>query len=137
MVVRVAVVPPNNQLVLGENSDPTGAVELSGSGSTASGLTETVTTGTGAPVGSGAISDDLDTGGVYGTIPSSISGGSSLAPGDVVTVSDNGKELYSYTVGAGESPTVTSATSIDSGVEPLLTHPLYIDYTNGDLYLDK
>ena len=125
-----------DQLVLGENSDPTGAVELSGSGSTASGLSETVTTSTGASVGSGTISDDLDTGGVYGTIPSSISG-SSLAPGDVVTVSDNGQELYSYIVGAGESPTVTSGTSIDSGVEPLLTHPLYIDYTNGDLYLDK
>src|SRR6201996_3542685 len=79
----------NDKLVLGENSDPTGAIALSGSGSTVSGLTETVTTSTGTQVGTGTISDDLDSGGVYGTIPSSIAGSSSgLAAGDVVKVYD-------------------------------------------------
>lgn len=127
----------NDKLIVGDsNPYPTGAVELTGSGSTVSGLTETVTTSGGTQVGAHTVSDDLDSGGVYGTIPSSISS-STLAHGDVVTVSDNGHVLYSYTVGTGESPTVVSGTSIDSGVEPFFTHPLYIDYSTDKLYLDS
>src|SRR6201999_2263824 len=115
------------------------AIALSGSGSTVSGLTETVTTSTGTQVGTGTISDDLDSGGVYGTIPSSIAGSSSgLAAGDVVKVYDGTTELYQYTVGSsGESPTVISGSGIDSGVEPFFTHPLYIDYSTDKLYLDQ
>ncbi len=121
---------------------PTSGTALTATGSTVSGLTETVTTSAGTAIGSPtSISDDLDTGGVYGTIPSSISS-SSLAPGDVVTVSQNGHELYSYVVGTDQiggqsvvqAPTVVSGSSIDSGIEPLLHHSLTVDYANDNLY---
>jgi hypothetical protein len=128
-------------LVIG-GSNPYGVLDtFSGNGSTASGLTETVTSSTGTTTG--VVDDDLDSGGVYGTIPSSISP-SALTPGDVVTVLNNGKELYQYTVGtdlvAGkdvvQAPMVISESSIDSGVEPFLTHALYIDYANDATSID-
>jgi hypothetical protein len=124
----------NDELVVGGTNPYEALGTFSDSGSTGTGLTETVTSG-GTQIGTGTVSVDLDTGGVYGTIPSSISS-SELAQGDVVTVSDNGKELYSYVVGADESPSVTSGTSIDSGFEPFLTHPLYIDYASDTTSID-
>jgi hypothetical protein len=126
----------DKQLVVGGPNTGTALDTFSSDGSTASGVTETVTTSGGAPVGSGVVSDDLDTGGVFGTIPSSIAP-SGLTAGDVVTVSDNGNELYSYTVGAGELPTVTSGSSIDSGYEALVNNPLYIDYVKDTITIDK
>ena len=135
----VTVDLPGGVLTLDGTPDTTGT-PLTATGSTVSGLTETVTSSTGTT--SGTVSDDLDTGGVYGTIPSSISS-STLVPNDVVTVSDNGKELYSYVVGTDviggqdytQAPTVISGSSIDSGVEPFFSHALSIDYNTGDLYL--
>jgi len=135
----VTVDLPGHVLTLDGTPDTAGT-ELPATGSTVSGLTETVTSSTGTT--SGTVSDDLDTGGVYGTIPSSISS-STLVPNDVVTVSDNGKELYSYVVGTDviggqdytQAPTVVSGSSIDSGVEPFFSHALSIDYNTGDLYL--
>jgi len=135
----VTVDLPGHVLTLDGTPDTTGT-PLTATGSTVSGLTETVTSSTGTT--SGTVSDDLDTGGVYGTIPSSISS-STLVPNDVVTVSDNGKELYSYVVGTDviggqdytQAPTVVSGSSIDSGVEPFFSHALSIDYNTGDLYL--
>jgi hypothetical protein len=128
-----------NELVVGGANPYTALDTFSGDGSTASGLTETVTSG-GTTVGSSTISDDLDSGGVYGTIPSTISS-STLPNGDVVTVYDGGKELYSYVVGTdsigqSESPTAITGTSIDSGVEPFFTHPLYIDYATDQTSID-
>jgi hypothetical protein len=99
------------------------------SGAPIGSLYETVTTD-GVTNGS-AVSDDVDSGGVYGTIPSSLA--SDVAPGSTITVysSQGGTELYTYTVGsAGDEPTSTSGTSIDSGVEPFLDEPIYIDYSN-------
>ena len=99
------------------------------SGAPISSLYETVTTD-GVTNGS-AVSDDVDSGGVYGTIPSSLA--SDVEPDSIITVysSQGGTELYSYEVGsAGEEPTSTSGTSIDSGVEPYLVEPIYIDYTD-------
>jgi len=135
----VTVDLPGHVLTLDGTPDTTGT-PLTATGSTVSGLTETVTSSTGTT--SGTVSDDLDTGGVYGTIPSSISS-STLVPNDVVTVSDNGKELYSYVVGTDviggqdytQAPTVVSGSSIDSGVEPFFSQALSIDYNTGDLYL--
>lgn len=117
---------PDNQLVV-EPTAPLGGDLVSGN--PISNLYETVTTG-GSTVGS-AVSDDVDSGGVYGTIPSSLA--SDVAPGSTITVytSQGGTELYSYTVGsAAEEPTSVSGTSIDSGVEPFLKEQIYFDYSN-------
>jgi hypothetical protein len=130
----VTVDLPAKELTLSTTPDTSG-IPLTSSGSTVSGLTETVTNSSGGTVGSGTVSDDLDSGGVYGTIPSSISS-STLANGDVVTVSDGNTVLYSYTID-NDAPTVTSGSSIDSGVLPFEQYPISIDYSNGDLYLDK
>jgi hypothetical protein len=132
----------NNFLTLDATPDTTG-VDLTATGSTVSGLTETVSTGaygTGTSLGSGDVSDDLDSGGVYGTIPTSISS-ANVPQGDWVTVSDGNTVLYSYqvetdTLGTNESPTVTSGSSIDSGVLPFENLPFSIDYNTGDLYLE-
>ncbi len=122
----VLVDVPKQALIV-EPTAPAGGDPVSGN--PISNLYETVTTG-GSTVGS-AVSDDVDSGGVYGTIPSSLA--SDVAPGSTITVytSQNGTELYSYTVGsAAEEPTSVSGTSIDSGVEPYLEEPIYIDYSN-------
>jgi hypothetical protein len=130
----------HGDLVIG-GSNPYSVLDtFSGNGSTDSNLTETVTTNLGAPVGSATVENDLDSGGVYGTIPSTISS-SPLAQGDIVTVSDGAKVLYSYTVGTdgigqSESPSVITGTSIDSGVMPFFTHALYIDYAGDTTTID-
>lgn len=108
-------------------------------------LTETVKDGS-ATVGSGPVYTDIDSGGVYGTIPSSIDS-STVAPGDTITVYDGSKELYSYVVGTdtygtNQAPEVgsgigTSTSPIDSGIEAFLGHPIYIDYGNDTLSFDN
>jgi len=97
----------------------------------------------GTPV---AVSDDVDSGGVYGTIPSSLVGSSgSLPSGTVISVYDNaagtGTPLYTYVVGTdslGQStaPEPTTGNSIDSGVIPFLQSPIYISYTDNTLTFD-
>ena len=133
----VTVDIPQNELVVGSNAGtPIDTV----SGAPISNLYEQV--GSGTPV---AVSDDVDSGGVYGTIPSSLVGNAgSVPPGTTITVYDSpgGTELYSYTTGTdslGDStaPTVTSGTSIDSGVEPFLQEPIYINYTDDTLTFDE
>jgi hypothetical protein len=128
----VTVDEPAKELIVSSTPDTAGT-ELTATGSTVS-LTESVNGGTRV-----AVSDDLDSGGVYGTIPSSIAGSGDL-DGDTITVYDGSTPLYSYVVGTDslgtdEAPTVTSGTSIDSGVIPFEQHPISIDYGNGDLYL--
>jgi hypothetical protein len=113
-------------------------------------LTETVKDGS-TTVGTGSVYDDIDSGGVYGTIPSSIDS-ATVAQGDTITVSDGGKELYSYVVGTDtdltngvgndEAPEVgsgigTASNPIDSGIEAFFGHPVYIDYANDTLTFDK
>jgi hypothetical protein len=123
----VLVDVPNKELVV-EPTAPTGGDMVSGA--PISSLYETVTNN-GVTTGGSAVSEDVDSGGVYGTIPSSLA--SDVEPGSIITVysSQGGTELYSYEVGtAGEEPTSTSGTSIDSGVEPYLVEPIYIDYTH-------
>ena len=95
-----------------------------------------------------SVSNDIDSGGVFGTIPSSLVSGSSV-PSDTVITVDNaaGQQLYTYTTtgnfdvgtgtGVSDAPTVVSGTSIDSGVVPFLSHPVYVDYANDTLYFDN
>jgi PE-PGRS C-terminal aspartyl peptidase-like domain len=107
------------------------------SGAPISSLYETVSNG-GMVSGGSPVSDDVDSGGVYGTIPSTLA--SDVQPGSVITVysSQGGTELYQYTVGsAGEEPTSTSGTSIDSGVLPFVGTPVYIDYANDTMTFDQ
>jgi hypothetical protein len=132
----VTVDIPQDLLVVGSNAG-TPLATVDGAPTPTSDLYESVNGGT--PV---AVSDDVDSGGVYGTIPSSLE--SSVPSGTEISVYDNssdtGSPLYSYTVtGSGDdstAPEVVSGTSIDSGVEPFLEEPIYIDYTNDTLTFD-
>jgi hypothetical protein len=81
--------------------------------------------------------DNLDSGGGFGTIPSSLVGGATIVPaGTEITVTNTaGQELYAYTTTddygfneVSDSPTVVTGTSIDSGLIPFLNHSVYIDY---------
>jgi hypothetical protein len=131
--------PDGDLIVEPSNPFPTDA-EGTESGAPIANLYESVNYGT--PI---AVSDDVDSGGVYGTIPSSLD--SSVPDGTVISVYDNslgtGEPLYSYTVesdtpdGTSEAPGVTSGTSIDSGIEAFLGHPVYIDYTTDQLTFDN
>lgn len=85
----------------------------------------------------------IDSGGVYGTIPSSVIGGSQLSgglpAGTVISVyTDDGQTLlYSYTIDATNSPTVTSDDVLNTGNEPFAQGPVYIAYSgNGTTIFD-
>jgi hypothetical protein len=127
----VTVDIPGGNLIIGPNTDtPLFTVD----GAPIAHLYETVSTSGQTVVGS-AVTNNVDSGGVYGTIPSSLA--SHLQSGSVISVFDHqgGTLLYQYTVGIdsiGQStaPTAISGTSIDSGVVPFLTQPIYIDYTD-------
>ena len=105
-----------------------------------SNLYESINNGT--PLG---VSDDIDSGGVYGTIPSTLVGSSgSLPTGTTIDVynSPGGTLLYSYvtttdSLGNSTAPAVVSGTSIDSGIEPFLEEPIYINYADDTLTFDK
>ncbi|MDT5142066.1 MAG: hypothetical protein QOE52_617 [Mycobacterium sp.] len=136
----VLVDVPDGKLVL-DSTNPLDSY-ASTSGAPISTVLESVNGGT--PV---SVSDNIDSGGVFGTIPSSLVSGSSVPSGTVITV-DNaaGQQLYTYTTtgnfdvgtgtGVSDAPTVVSGTSIDSGVIPYLDHPVYLDYANDTLYFD-
>jgi hypothetical protein len=145
-VSGVTVDIPQGELVVGSNAG-TPIDTLNGAAIVSNNLTETVRTSTGTLVGTGSVSDDVDSGGVYGTIPSTIA--SDVVPGDTITVYDGSTSLYSYTVepigtaGATTAPIVTTGASgvnaIDSGVEPYLQEPIYISYggTDGAITFDE
>lgn len=91
---------------------------------------------TGAPVGDLKVSVNsgpqvpvngtfIDSGGVDGTIPSSVAG--SLPPGTLIKVyNSGGTELYQYTTTATNTPTVVSGNSMNTGFEPFSLGPVYI-----------
>lgn len=125
----VTVDVPGSELIV-DPSNPFAAIATV-SGAPITDLSESVNGGT--PV---AVSDDVDSGGVFGTIPSSLVGNAGSVPnGDTITVFHGDTEVYSYTV-EGDSPTVVSGTSIDSGVLPYLEEPIFIDYPNDTLSFD-
>ncbi len=84
-----------------------------------------------------AVSNDIDSGGVGGSIPSSLFTSSEynsttdlVNPGTTIALfaDKNGTEpLYSYTVSAADDPSVTSGTTMDSGVEPFLLGPISME----------
>jgi hypothetical protein len=86
-----------------------------------------------------AVSNDVDSGGVGGSIPVSLftpseydSTSGLVNPGTTIALyaDKNGtEELYSYTVTAADDPSVTSATTMDSGVEPFLLGPISMEYS--------
>ncbi len=105
-------------------------------------LPPTATSTTGAPVSNLEVSINggqpvsvpgsfIDSGGVYGTIPSSAVGNTgSLPVGTEITVyNSDGQQLYSYTTTATNSPTVTSGGGMNTGFEPFSQYPVYISYS--------
>jgi hypothetical protein len=86
-----------------------------------------------------SVSNDVDSGGVTGTIPSSLLTSSEynsttdlVNPGTTIAVyADKAgtEELYHYTVTAANAPIVVSGSSMDSGVEPFLLGPISMEYT--------
>jgi hypothetical protein len=86
-----------------------------------------------------AVSNDVDSGGVTGTIPSSLLTSSEynsttdlVNPGTTIAVYGNSSgtdELYHYTVNADNAPIVVSGSSMDSGVEPFLLGPISMEYS--------
>jgi hypothetical protein len=125
----VTVDIPGGNLIVGPNTDtPLFTVD----GAPIARLYETVSTSGQTVVGS-AVTNNVDSGGVYGTIPSALA--SHLQTGSVISVYDHqgGTLLYQYTVdidsiGHSTAPTPVSGTNIDSGVAPFLIQPIYIDY---------
>ncbi|BBY64321.1 PecA family PE domain-processing aspartic protease [Mycolicibacterium helvum] len=85
----------------------------------------------GTPTQVGAI---IDSGGVYGTILSSmIGGGSSVPVGTKISVyTADGVFLYSYIVTSQNRPEVISSGLINTGYVPFQQGPVYIDYTTPD-----
>jgi hypothetical protein len=134
----VAVNIPGHDLVV-DSTNPGTAIGTVGNAPIAK-LYESVNNGT--PV---AVSNDIDSGGVYGTIPSSLVGNAGSVPsGSTISVytSPGGTELYSYTttidsLNQNTGPTVVSGTSIDSGVIPYLNEPIYINYTADTVSFDQ
>jgi hypothetical protein len=92
-----------------------------------------------------SVSAVIDSGGVYGTMPSSVLGnvtptaGGYLPDGTTVQVysADGSTLLYSYTVNSATagslSPSVVSGdgATMNTGNIPFAQQPVYISYTNG------
>ncbi|OBA76975.1 hypothetical protein A5641_19605 [Mycobacterium sp. 1554424.7] len=77
----------------------------------------------------GQVASIVDSGGVEGTLPSSIG----AHPGDVIQVYDasGNNLLYSYTYNGDYSPTPISSGLMNTGNLIFQDHPIYIDYTTG------
>jgi hypothetical protein len=88
-----------------------------------------------------AVLNDVDSGGVTGTIPASLLTSSEynsttdlVNPNTTIALyADKAgtEELYQYTVTAANDPFVVSGTDMDSGVEPFLLGPISTEYTSG------
>jgi hypothetical protein len=127
----VTVDIPGDKLIVGSDAPITG---ITLSGAPIVDVLESVNGGT--PL---EVTNNIDSGGVFGTIPSSLA--SSVPPGTVITVENAAHQvLYTYTTignfdvgtgtGVSDAPTIVSGTSIDSGVLPFLNHEIYLDYTD-------
>lgn len=80
-----------------------------------------------------SVSAIIDSGGVYGTVPSSLA--SNLPVGTVISVysTDGQTLLYSYTTDATNTPTITSDHFLNTGYEPFAQQPIYISYSPNDV----
>ncbi len=71
----------------------------------------------------------IDSGGVYGTMLTSVAG-QSIAPGSTISVyTPDGILLYSYTVTSATAPTLISSGLINTGYMPFQLGPVYVNYT--------
>jgi hypothetical protein len=127
-------IPGNELVVTGTNPIPDAVSTV---GSPVSNVLESVNGGTAV-----AVSNNIDSGGVFGTIPSSLAPTGSVPDNTLISVFNSNHDLlYSYTTTGNfdisdtstpnlvsDAPTVVSGTSIDSGVLPFLQHGVYIDY---------
>jgi hypothetical protein len=79
----------------------------------------------------------IDSGGVYGTIPSSIltgaQDGQTLYGENISVYTSNGQFLYSYTPNEGYGPTVTSQDTMNTGNEAFELYPVYISNSPNDV----
>jgi len=77
----------------------------------------------------------IDSGGLYGTIPSSVLGtgqvSGTVPSGTTISVytSDGQTLLYSYTTTGTNSPAITSGGRMETGYEPFAQQPVYIGYS--------
>jgi hypothetical protein len=137
--VLVDLVGADKHLIVGADNPLASTGTLLNGSPTVDGLTEKVFSSSGTLLNSTTVSNDLDSGGVYGTIPSSIVG-SGLTAGDKVAVyTSGGQELYSYIIGTdtlnqSTAPTAISGVQIDSGVVPFFSHEAYFDYAADKTY---
>ncbi|AQT82075.1 hypothetical protein B1R94_26755 [Mycolicibacterium litorale] len=84
----------------------------------------------GSAVDTGAI---IDSGGVYGTMLTSIAGNFGLPAGTVVSVyTADGVLLYSYTITSANQPSLIHQGYINTGYTPFQQGPIYINYTAPD-----
>jgi hypothetical protein len=114
----VLIDQPAGQLVF--EAQPTGGIAtLTGSPVTSLNVTVGGTTHTNVP-------SIVDSGGVDGTIPSSLN----ATPGETITVTDpkTGTVLYSYDNGVSYSPTTISSGLMNTGNLIFQQHPVYINY---------
>jgi hypothetical protein len=76
------------------------------------------------------VSTIIDSGGVYGTIPTSIV--SVVPTGTLISVytSDGQTLLYSYTVDATNTPSNGGSTTMNTGNVPFAQGPVYIGYSS-------
>ncbi|QLL05379.1 PecA family PE domain-processing aspartic protease [Mycobacterium vicinigordonae] len=120
---------PGDRMVLGPNplANPSNVVVPGGSPITTL-YVSTPLTGSGTPV---TVPSIIDSGGVFGTMPSSVIGGSStLPPGTYTVWADQAMtvKLYSFTTNDYQ-PTVISSGLMNTGFWPFYQQPIYIDYT--------
>lgn len=78
----------------------------------------------------------IDSGGVWGDIPSSLLGqtGGTLPVGTKISVytGDGASLLYSYTITKTNAPTVSSGDVFNTGDVPFQLGPIYVDYSQKD-----
>jgi hypothetical protein len=122
-------------VLINETTQPTGspylqfgpnplAVASQTAGAPISNLLISINNGATTPV-----TASIDSGGVFGALPSSVAGGG-LAPGTVVTVFNTShQELYQYTITSTNAPEVISSGVANTGSVPFSQQPIYIDYT--------
>jgi PE family len=119
----VLIDEPHNQLTFGPNPIPAATPHVTVSGSPITTLG--VGLNGGAPTYVPAI---VDSGGVYGTMPSSIAG-AGLPNGTMVTIyAPDGTPLYTYQTSGINTPTPIASGLMNTGFEAFLNKPVYIDY---------
>jgi hypothetical protein len=129
----VEVNVPGQELIVSPDNPGTGTATLVGAPTSG----DWVSVNGAAP---SEVANDIDSGGVTGTIPSSLlttneynSTTDLVNPGVTISVYSDQAEtnlLYSYQVTADNDPIVVSpGVDMDSGAEPFLLGPIYMDYS--------